>query len=87
MEIFQVAERTYGGLKSIDCRTLSCDELRWSRIKVEEGSLLCIPHLISVKVMGRIFPVAITIDGDISDAKTFCFLTSVVPSMNFQRDQ
>lgn len=50
----------------MDRRTTSCEELRWARLKVEDGDLRCIPRLIFVMDQGHFYPMEITIEGDLS---------------------
>lgn len=53
-----------GGLRSVDKRSLNCEELRWVRLEVDIADFRRIPRLISVVDRGQAFPVGITIEGD-----------------------
>lgn len=64
--MFQEIGKTCGGLKSMDRLTMECEEIRWACLEVVDGDLRGIPCLISVIDGGKLFPVVITIEGEIS---------------------
>lgn len=55
-----------GGLRSIDCKTLECKELKWVRLMVDEGDVCGIPRLISVADLDKVYPVVVTIERELS---------------------
>lgn len=72
LEVFNAIGKTCGGLSSVDQRTLDCEELRWARLEVVESDLRGIPRLISVVDRGKLYPVAVMIEGEISMVKSIC---------------
>lgn len=63
---FQEIGKLCGGLRSMDRKTLECHEIRWARLEVEAGDIRSIPHMISIVVDDKLFPVVISIKGEIS---------------------
>lgn len=50
----------------MDRKTLECDEIRWAKLEVEVGEIQSIPRMISIVLDDKLFPVVISIEGEIS---------------------
>lgn len=65
-DVFEAIGKICGGLCSVDKDTLNCKELHWVCLELMSGDMRLIPRMISVIDQGKYFPVAISIEGDIS---------------------